>query len=286
MTTFRFIDAEKAFFPIALMARVLGVSRSGYYRWVRAAPSKTALQQQRLAAEIRDIHAEHKGRYGSPRIHRELTARGHCNGHNQVARLMAQQGLAGWRPKRFRKTTDSRHTSRIAPNLLERDFSADAPNRVWVGDITYIPTRQGWLYLAVLLDLFSRRVVGWSMSEVIDAVLALSALDMAVAARRPAPGIIHHTDRDCRYASDDYQTALRRIGAKTSMSGKADCWDNAVAESFFASLEKEVLDDELFLSREVARYVIADYIENYYNQKRRHSYLDYISPIEYELRAA
>lgn len=286
MSAFRFIHVEKAHYPVTVMARVLDVSRSGYYRWATASSSERAQQDQQLAAEVREIHKEHKGRYGSPRIHRELRARGKRVGRKRVARLMGESGLHGRIPRRFRKTTDSRHSNRIAPNLLARDFSADAPNRAWVGDVTYVPTRQGWLYLAVLLDLFSRRVVGWALSDVLDTQLVLDALDMAVDARHPPRGLIHHTDRDGRYASDDYRAALERAGMTCSMSRKADCWDNAVAESFFASLEKELLDDEVFLGRNRARVVVADYIENYYNEKRRHSYLDYVSPLEYELLAA
>ncbi len=286
MTAFRLIHAEKATFPVTVMTRVLGVSCSGYYRWAKARPCERVRQDRHLAAQVADIHKEHKGRYGSPRIHRELRAHGQRVGRKRVARLMSEQGLKGRCPRRFRRTTDSRHSKRIAPNLLERDFCADAPNTAWVGDITYIPTRQGWLYLAVLLDLFSRRVVGWALSDVIDTQLALDALQMAVRNRQPPKELVHHTDRDCRYASDDYQAALERAGMLCSMSGKADCWDNAVAESFFASVEKELLDAEVFLTRNRAHDVVADYIENYYNDKRRHSYLDYVSPVEYELLAA
>ncbi len=286
MTAFQLIHAEKANFPVTVMTRVLDVSCSGYYRWAKAKPCEQGLQDCRLAADVRSIHEEHKGRYGSPRIHRELRARGQRVGRKRVARLMREQGLKGRSPKRFRRTTDSRHSDRIAPNVLERDFCTDAPNTAWVGDITYIPTRQGWLYLAVLLDLFSRRVVGWALSDTIDTQLALDALDMAVNDRQPPQGLIHHTDRDCRYASDDYRAALERAGMICSMSRKADCWDNAVAESFFASLEKELLDSEVFLARSRAHDVVADYIETYYNDKRRHSYLDYVSPVEYELLAA
>jgi len=236
-----------------------------------------------LLSEIREIHSEHKGRYGSIRVHRELQERGRKVGRNRVARIMRQEGLIGRTPRRFRKTTDSRHHHRIAPNLLSRDFTADEPNLAWVGDITYIPTLDGWLYLAVLLDLFSRRVVGWSMSDRIDTELALSALQMACEQRRPAPGLIHHTDRDCRYASDDYQAELRDREMVPSMSGKGDCWDNAVAESFFATLEKELFGERKLKSRARTREEIANYIESYYNNVRRHSYINYVSPLEFEL---
>jgi putative transposase len=282
---FELVHAERASYPIAFSCRVLGVSRSGYYRWAVAEPSKRAQDDVKLSAEVREIHREHKGRYGSPRVHSELRARGRRVGRKRVARLMRQEGLRGHTPRRFRKTTDSRHRHRIAPNLLARDFSADAPNQVWVGDITYVPTRDGWLYLAVLLDLFSRRAVGWSMSDRLDTELALNALQMAQKRRSVPAGLIHHTDRDCRYASDDYQAALRDTGIVPSMSGKADCWDNAVAESFFATLEKEQLSTVPLKSRRETRMEVADYIERYYNDVRRHSYLDYASPLEFELAA-
>lgn len=286
MTVFQFIHAEKANFPVAFACNALGVSRSGYYRWVKAPPSQRTCEDRRLAAEVRDIHGEHRGRYGSPRIHRELRARGQRVGRKRVARLMNIQGLRARLPRRFRRTTDSRHGYRIAPNLLARDFSAQGVDRAWVGDITYVPTREGWLYLAVLLDLCSRRVVGWAISETIDTRLALAALRMAVDMRHPPKGLIHHTDRDGRYASDEYQKALKVAGCTPSMSRRGDCWDNAVAESFFATLEKELLSEGMFPTHSRARSVIADYIVSYYNTKRLHSYLDYRSPVEYELTAA
>lgn len=286
MTTFRFIDAQKADFPVAFACRVLGVSRSGYYQWLKEPTSNRCRSDERLATTIRDIHAEHKGRYGSPRIHQELRARGERVGRKRVARLMTNQGLRGRAPKRFRRTTDSRHDHPIAPNILARNFTAEEPNQAWVGDITYVPTREGWLYLAVLLDLFSRRVVGWATSDTIDTLLALSALNMALSQRQPSSNLVHHTDRDCRYASAEYRRALAAAGLTASMSRRGDCWDNAVAESFFATLEKELLDGNLLVSRAHAANVIADYIENYYNAHRLHSALDYVSPVEYELTAA
>jgi len=282
---FELIHAERVRFPVAFSCRVLCVSRSGYYRWRQAPRSSRQASDARLAANVRAIHREHKGRYGSPRIHQELRAKGQRVGRKRVARIMQEQGLRGWKPRRFRRTTDSRHGSRIAPNLLARNFTVDAPNRAWVGDITYVPTRDGWLYLAVLLDLFSRRVVGWSMSDTIDTELALQALHMALRTRRPVAGLVHHTDRDCRYASHDYQAVLRQHELVTSMSGKADCWDNAVAESFFATLEKELLDAGPLQSRTAMRKTIAEYIENYYNAARRHSYIQYRTPIEQEMIA-
>jgi putative transposase len=286
VAVYELIHAERATFPIALSCRALEVSRSGYYRWRDAEPSARATEDATLLSEIRGIHREHKGRYGSPRVHRELRENGRRTSRKRVARLMREEGLRGWTPRRFRRTTDSRHSTRIAPNLLERDFSATGPNEVWVGDMTYVWTSDGWVYLAVLLDLFSRRLVGWAMSDQIDTHLALSALEMAVREREPKPGLVHHTDRDCRYASDDYQAALDRHGLIPSMSRKADCWDNAVAESVFATLEKELLADQPVKSREETRAEISDYIENYYNVRRRHSYLDYATPVAYELAVA
>lgn len=282
MTTYGFIHAEKATFPVAFACRVLGVSRSGYYKWSKSKPSQRAIADRVLVARIRTIYNSHKRRYGRPRIHRELQAQGYRVGACRVGRLMRTHGIRARTRRRYRTTTDSRESARIAPNLLERNFECAGPNQAWVGDVTYIPTRQGWLYLAVLLDLFSRRVVGWAMSSTIDTTLVLDALEMAVASRHPPAGLIHHTDRDCRYASDDYRAELDRLGIVASMSRKADCWDNAVAESFFATLEKELLDDEDFMTPYHGRPVVVDYIENYYNNRRRHSYLDYISPLEYE----
>jgi len=194
-------------------------------------------------------------------------------------------GLRGRTPRRFRKTTDSRHTKRIAPNLLNRKFAVPAPNQALVGDITYIATTDGWLYLAVLIDLYSRRVVGWALSDRIDTELALGALRMAATTRALAPDWIHHTDRDCRYGSDEYLAALKALGARPSMSGKGDCWDNAVSESFFATLEKELLALHPLQSRSKTRKDVADYIENYYNLVRLHSHIDYVSPIEFETNA-
>ncbi len=283
---YELIHAERASFPVSFSCRVGGVSRSGYYRWRKAELSARARSDVELTAEIEEIHTEHKGRYGSPRIHRELRGRGRRVGRRRVARLMREKGLKGRIRRRFRRTTDSRHGHRIAPNLLERHFTTEAPNHVWVGDMTYIPTRSGWLYLAVLIDLFSRRVVGWAMSDRIDTELALRALQMAVDERDPPPGLVHHTDRDVRYAADDYQAALAALSIVPSMSRTGDCWDNAVAESFFATLEKELLDEMPLDSRLNTRVAVADYIDNYYNLRRRHSFIDYDAPVEYELKAA
>jgi putative transposase len=277
------IHAERATLSVAQACRILEVSRSGYYNWAARGSSQRIKADRRLQAEIVDIHSEHHGRYGSPRIHQELSARGERVGKKRVARLMKLAGISGYTPRRFRKTTDSRHANPIAPNLLNRDFSASAPNEAWVGDITYLPTTEGWLFLAVLIDLYSRRVVGWSISSVIDTQLALGALRMALSLRKPAPGLIHHTDRDCRYASADYQAALADAEVVPSMSRKADCWDNSVAESFFATVEKELMARQPLLPRKQTIERVESYIESYYNTKRQHSYLDYSTPLRYEL---
>jgi putative transposase len=281
---FEFIEAEKASFPVAFMCVRLEVSSSGFYAWRKRPPSSRALEDDRLLQEIRAAHAESHGRYGSPRVHRELAAKGiHVNKH-RVARLMRENGLRGRRRRRFRHTTDSNHAMPIAPNTLARDFTADAPNEVWVTDITYIPTREGWLYLAAILDLYSRRVVGWSMSDRITRQLTLDALMMALRARAPATGLVHHSDRGSQYASADYRAALAIAGIECSMSRKGDCWDNAVAESFFATLKTELVHDTDWITRAEARSAIFEYLEVFYNRQRRHSSIGYVSPEEFELK--
>jgi putative transposase len=280
---YELIHAERENIPVTRSCRVLGVSRSGYYQWRCAEPSTRAIDDAVLAAEVKEVFHEHKGRYGAPRVRHALRSQnGARPSKKRVARVMRVLGLRGHTPRRFRTTTDSRHTKRIAPNLLERDFDAPAPNQVLAGDITYIATSDGWLYLAVLLDLYSRRVVGWAMSDRIDTELALSALRMAASTRPLEPDWIHHTDRDCRYGSDDYLAVLKQLGARPSMSRKADCWDNAVSESFFATLEKELLALQPLQNRCKTRQQVADYIDSYYNLVRLHSHLDYVSPIEFE----
>ena len=279
---YELIHAERENVPVARACRVLGVARSGYYKWLHAEPSTRSIDDAVLAAEVKEVFDNNRGRYGAPRVRRALQRRGPRPSKKRVARIMRILGLRAHTPRRFRKTTDSRHTKRIAPNLLERNFTVHAPNRVLAGDITYIATTDGWLFLAVLLDLYSRRVVGWAMSDRIDTELALSALRMAAATRELEPNWIHHTDRDCRYGSDDYLAELHQLGARASMSRKADCWDNAVSESFFATLEKELLALQPLQSRTETRKQVADFIENYYNLVRLHSHLDYVSPVEFE----
>jgi putative transposase len=282
---YELIHAERANISVACGCRVLRVSRSGYYQWLRRGPSARSLDDAILAAEVTEVFHEHRGRYGAPRVRHALRRNGRRPSKKRVANVMRALGLRGHTPRRYRRTTDSRHTKRIAPNLLERDFDIAAPNQVLAGDITYISTTDGWLYLAVLLDLYSRRVVGWAMSDRIDTELALGALNVA-SWRGLEPNWIHHTDRDCRYGSDDYLAALEHLRARPSMSRKGDCWDNAVAESFFATLEKELLASQPLQSRSKTREQVADYIENYYNLVRLHSHLGYVSPIEFETNQA
>jgi putative transposase len=279
---FVFIAAEKAQYPVSLLCSLLDVSRSGYYAWCGRPPSQRAIADRELTEDIRSIHEYSERRYGSPRIHEELGANETRVGRKRVARLMKEGGMSARIKRRFVKTTDSNHDFPIAPNILQREFTAAAPNEIWVGDITYLDTREGWLYLAVLIDLYSRRVVGWAMSERIDTALAMGALNMALAQRKPARGLTHHTDRGCQYASHEYRRLLRDIGAKCSMSRKGDCWDNAVAESFFASLRKELTNRVDFLSRDAARSNVFEYIEAFYNRIRRHSTINYLSPNDFE----
>jgi putative transposase len=281
---FAFIQAEKARWPIEVQCAVLGVSRSGYYAWTRRPEPPRAMEDATLVAEIKAAHKTGRESYGSPRVHRELRAKGRRIGKKRVERLMRQEGIVARRKRRFRRTTDSSHPHPIAPNVLARDFHVELPNSAWVTDVTYVWTHEGWVYLAAILDLFSRRVVGWAASANNDRALALSALDRAVAARAPAPGVIHHSDRGSVYASADYGDALTKIGAVKSMSRKGDCWDNAVAESFFATIKGELIDHADYRTRGGAIASIADYIDNFYNPCRRHSALDYVSPIEFELK--
>ena len=279
-----FVEAEKAHFPVSLLCKVLGVSRSGFYAWRSRPQSPRAQQNATLAETITEVHQTSRGTYGSPRVHAELRHRGMAVGKKRVARLMRERGLVARRRRPFRpKTTDSNHSHPIAENKLDRTFSRPAPNQAWVGDITYIRTDEGWLYLAVLIDLFSRRVVGWAMSDRIDRHLTISALTMAVANRGPATkDVLHHSDRGSQYASEDYRQALARHGFVISMSRKGNCWDNAVAESFFATLKTEMVHQRHFATRVEARTAIFEYIEIFYNRRRRHSSLGYLSPAEFE----
>ena len=281
---FAFILAWKARWPVAVQCAVLGVSRSGYYAWNGRPIARRELDDAELVREIADAYEIGRRGYGSPRVHRELRAKGRRVSRKRVARLMRREGIFVRRKRRFRKTTDSNHKSPIAPNVLNRKFDVALPDTAWVTDVTYVYTNEGWLYLAAILDLFSRRVVGWAASANNDRALAISALDRAVAARRPAAGLVHHSDRGSVYASADYGNALTDLKAIKSMSRKGDCWDNAVAESFFATIKGELIDHEDYRTRASAIAAIGDYIDGFYNPCRRHSALDYVSPIEFELK--
>lgn len=282
---FTFMLAEKALYPITVLCHVLGVSRSGYYAWCKRPQAARVRSDAQLAAKVAAVHKRSRKAYGSPRVHAELRAKGTRVGEKRVARLMRENGLEARRKRRFRKTTDSNHSHPIAPNLLARQFDVGAPNCVWVTDVTAVWTLEGWLFLAAMIDLYSRRVVAWSTSANNDTLLALDVLRAGLRLRRPAAGLVHHSDRGSPYASADYRAELKRHGLVASMSRKGDCWDNAVAESFFATLRAELVDHEKYATHATATASIADYIDNFYNVERRHSHLGYLNPIEFELRS-
>ena len=281
---FAFIEAEKALYPVLVLCRVMQVGRSGFYAWLRRAPSARTQADAVLQSKIDRAFRGSRGTYGSPRIRAQLNAEGVKVSKRRVARLMRRRGLCGLRKARFTRTTDSRHKLPIAPNLLARNFTATAPNAVWVTDVTFIWTLQGWLYLAALLDLYSRRVVGWAMSAHNDQALVLKALNMALCRRRPPQGLIHHSDRGSVYCGTAYLAMLKAHGIKPSMSRKGDCWDNAVAESFFGTLKQELLFRRQLEPRRTAQTAIFEFLEAYYNRKRRHSTLGFLSPVDFEER--
>ena len=276
------IHRRRSLYPVRMMCDSLKVSPSGYYDWQARPESPRARYDRQLTETIRQVHAESDGTYGSPRIHAELNATGHPCGRPKVARLMHLAGLKGCPKRRFRVTTKSGMTR--ASNLLEQDFSAETTNERWASDITYLWTGQGWLYLAVVMDLYSRRIIGWSMSRRINRHLVLDALNMALGQRRPGEDLIHHSDRGVQYLSDDFQALLKVNGITCSMSDKGSCYDNAVVESFFASLKRERTKRRKYQTRDQARADVFDYIERFYNRKRRHSYVGNISPVQFENR--
>jgi transposase InsO family protein len=278
---FAFIRAHRDAHQVATLCRVLGVSKAGYYAWAKRAPSARATEDRALAAAIHAVHQESGRTYGGPRVHRELWDQGRRHGVKRVARVMRAEGLRAKATRRFRVTTQSDHAHPVAPNVLARRFDEARPDRVWVADITYLSTREGWLYLAVVLDLATRAVVGWAMRHTLERGLTLDALDMAVRRRRPAPGALHHTDRGSQYACRDYRARLAAHGMTCSMSRKGDCWDNAIAESFFATLKRELADDADWATRDEARTAVFRYIEVWYNRRRRHSALGYVSPEQF-----
>lgn len=279
---FRFISAHRETFKVGRMCTLLKVSRSGYYAWLSRPESRRSCENRALKDKIRVFHAASHGIYGSPKIYKDLIGDGVRCGKNRVARIMRQAGIRSRTKKKFKATTNSRHNLPVAPNLLNQDFTVDAPDRTWVSDITYIHTEKGWLYLAVLLDLFNREVVGWATSSRMTRQLAIDALQMALGRQTPEKGMIHHSDRGSQYASGDYQKILSTNGMTCSMSRKGNCYDNAVAESFFRLLKTEWVNHYRYLSRSEATQSLFYYIEIFYNRKRRHSALGYATPHDYK----
>lgn len=284
---YRFIDDHRGVWPIGVQCEVLDVSRSGYYAWRNRPPSAQAQRRRELTERIRGIHSrKHHDAYGSPKIHRELVAEGQACNRKTVAKCMKEAGIQAKTVKKFRVvTTDSHHTLPVAENLVNRDFSPSQKNQTWVADITYIPTGEGWLYLAAVEDLYSRKIVGWSMSDRIDSRLVVDALQMAIHRELPGEDLVAHSDRGVQYASEHYQNLLKKHAVTCSMSRKGNCWDNAPMESFFATLKKELVHHERYETRNAARQSLFHYIETFYNRVRRHSSLGYLSPEQFEQAA-
>jgi putative transposase len=283
VSVYRFISAEKARTPVSLACRWLGVSRSGYYEWATRAPSQRALTDAWLTERIRAIHEAHRGVYGAPRIHADLRlAHGVRVSRKRVERLMRQAGISGLVRRKRGRTTIRVPGVRVADDLVERQFRPAAPNALWIADVTYLRTWEGWLYLAAVQDAYSRRIVGWSMADHMRSELVVDALEMAVARRRPAPGLIHHSDQGSQYVSLAFGQAARDAGIARSMGSKGDCYDNAVAESFFATLKKELVHRQSWPTRRELTSEVFEYIEAFYNRTRRHSTLGYLSPADYE----
>jgi putative transposase len=279
---FAFIRTEKAQFPVAAMCRILGVSRQGYYAFAKRPMSDRARADASLREQVRGVHEASKARYGSPRVYYELRARGVRVGKRRVERIMRSMGLIATRGRRTRVTTAANPKHSVEPNVLARDFSAERPDERWVTDISYVWTDEGWAYLAVILDLFSRSVVGWALDTTLTTTLPLVALDMAVRRRRPGKGLLHHSDRGCQYTSRDYRDALMALGVTVSMSRRGNCWDNAVAESFFATLKAELVYRRRWATRLELRQEVFEYIEVFYNRRRLHSSLGYKTPAQVE----
>jgi putative transposase len=275
------VRAHQATFPVATQCRVLGVSTSGYYAWLKRAPSRRSQEEAELVQGIRASHERSRQTYGSPRVHEDLSEAGWRVGRKRVARLMSKNGLVGVTRRKRAWTTRRAEGERPAPDLVQREFAASGPDRLWVADITYVHTWEGFLYVAVVVDAWSRRVVGWSMATHLRTELVLNALDMAVGQRRP-DGVIHHSDQGCQYTSFAFGNRCREAGVRPSMGSIGDCYDNALCESFFATLECELLDRHRFRTPADARLAVFDFIEGWYNPHRRHSALDYQSPVSYE----
>lgn len=279
---YAWIDAQRRHYPLPEMCQVLAVSISGYRAWRRGgSPARTRLTDPQAVALIKSIHAEVKGAYGARRMHRELQGRNHCIGLRRVERLMCAHGIRARHKRRYKATTDSKHSLPVATNLLARNFSPEAPNRVWTGDITYIQTAEGWLYLAVVLDLFNREVIGWSIKPRMTADIVTDALSMAWFRRKPGAGVIFHSDRGSQYASHAMAVKRAEYGMAASMSRKGNCWDNAPTESFFNSLKNERVHGTVYATRADAQADLFEYIEIFYNRRRRHSTLGYSSPVRF-----
>ena len=283
---YRFIQAEKAHYPVGVLCQMLAVARSGFYAWCRRPTSARAQQNQWLVTHIRVCYQASRGRYGSPRIHQDLRAQGFRVGRHRVARLMRLHDIRSVSRRRIWRSRVGAPPEVVAANTLRREFAATRPNEKWAGDITYVPTRQGWLYVAVLMDLYSRRIVGWAMDAQLTTTLTLTALEMALRHRRVSAELLHHSDRGSQYVAAPYQQRLVALGIRCSMSRPGNCWDNAVVESFFATLKTELFHGHQYLTHEQARTEIFAYLEGFYNRARRHSTLGYLSPVEFEQRAA
>ena len=284
---YAFMERHRTVWPIVIQCEVLRVSRSGFYSWRKRPPSATATRRAALTQEVREVHRLSRETYGAVRVHQALEQRGTQSDRKTVAKVMREAGIRSKTSRKFRvTTTDSNHAHPVAANVLDRDFMAEKANQKWVADITYIATLEGWLYLAAVMDLFTRKVVGWSMSERIDSRLAVDALEMAVSRQLPEAGLIAHSDRGVQYASEHYQRTLTSHGIACSMSRRGDCWDNAPAESFFATLKKELVHHEVYETRTEARASLFEYIEVFYNRQRLHSSLGYVSPTDFEAAAA
>lgn len=279
---YQFIEQYQQEFPVVVLCRVLGVSESGYYAWRKRPESQHTQEDARLTTHIQDVFVAFRGVYGSPRIHAELRDQGWRTSRKRVARLMQENGMDARRKPFHPITTRSHPRHVVAPNLLQQDFTAARPNEKWTGDITYIPTAQGWLYLAVILDVFSRRVVGWAMSARCDELLVETALRMALARRQPETGLLHQSDRGSQYTSRAYQQVLEEVEMTVSMSGKGNCYDHAVTESFFGTVKDECVHRTIYRSHDEARQSLFEYLEVFYNRQRRHSSLGYLSPTTFE----
>ncbi len=281
---FAYIDAQKARFPVTLLCRTLDVSESGYHAWRRRPPSTRAAENVRIAVHIKASFAKSRETYGSPRLTEDLRCSGIKTGRHRVARLMRESGIHARRPKRWKATTDSRHNLPRAPNLVARrwDEMATAPNKLWVSDLTYIWTWQGWAYLCVFLDVYSRKVVGWKVSETMEAEVVTDAARMALTRRSPGPGLVCHSDQGSQYASNSYREMIEQHGFDRSMSRRGDCWDNAIAESFFATLKGDLIDRRSWATRAQVENAVGEWIEIFYNGERRHSALGNVSPIDFE----